>query len=53
MRQILLENGSKAWAFGYTQYVKADVSNVEECLSNKGETLPDRSPNPLLNTYRP
>ena len=40
MRQVVLENGSKERAFGYAQYVREDVSNVEEYLSNKGETVP-------------
>ena len=30
MGQVVLENGVKKWAFGYAQYVKADVINVEE-----------------------
>ena len=30
MRQVVLENGVKAWDFGFSQYVKASVINVED-----------------------
>ena len=53
MRQVVLENVSKAWDFGYAKYVKAAVRNVKEYLSKKGEALKDRAPTPLSNTYRP
>ena len=29
MRQVKLDNGSKAWAFSFSQYVVEDVKNVE------------------------
>ena len=32
MRQVELNNGVKAWAFGSSQYVQAAVKNVEEYL---------------------
>ena len=51
MRQFVLENESKAWSFGSAQYVKAVVSNVEEYISKKGETLPYWAPTPLLSMY--
>ena len=28
LREVVLENGSKAWDFGYKQYVKATVNNI-------------------------
>ena len=40
MSQIVLKNGAKAWNFGSEKQVKVDVSNVEEYLYKKGETIP-------------
>ena len=34
-RRFKLENGSKAWAFIYSQYVVEAVNNVEEYLARK------------------
>ena len=53
MRKVELENGTKCWAFGSTQYVKAAVQNVEECLKREGGALPARAPTPLSREYRP
>ena len=53
MSQIVLKNGAKAWNFGSEKYVKVDVSNVEEYLYKKGETLPYWAQNQFLNAYRP
>jgi len=30
MRRVTLENRPKAWAFGFPQYVKAAIKNVED-----------------------
>ncbi len=30
LREVTLENGSKAWAFGSCQYVPSAVQNVED-----------------------
>ena len=30
MRQVVLDNGTKAWAFGSLQYVQLAVHNVEQ-----------------------
>ena len=53
MRQVELENGTKCWAFGSAQYVKAAVQNVETHLKKSNKTLPARAPTPLSNGYRP
>ena len=53
LREITLENGVKAWAFGSTQYVQAAVRNVEEHLKKTGEKLPYKAPTPLSSNYRP
>ena len=53
MRQVELENGTKCWAFGSAQYVKAAVQNVETLLKKSNKTLPARAPTPLSNGYRP
>ena len=37
VREVLLDNGVKAWAFGSSQYVQAAVKNVEEYLERQGE----------------
>jgi hypothetical protein len=53
LREVTLENGVSAWAFGSTQYVQAAVRNVEEYLQKKGEKLVAKAPTPLSNGYRP
>ena len=53
LREITLENGVKAWAFGSTQYVQAAVRNVEEHLKKTGEKLPYKAPTPLSSNYCP
>jgi len=53
LREVTLENGVSAWAFGSTQYVQAAVRNVEEYLQKKGEKLVVKAPTPLSNGYRP
>ena len=53
LRQVKLENGTKAWAWGSSQYVQASVKNVEEFLHKTGEKLVSRAPFPLSNVYRP
>ena len=35
LREVTLDTGIKAWAFGYTQYVKDAVKNVEDYLRQK------------------
>lgn len=53
LRRVVLENGSKAWAFGSSQYVQNAVKNVEEYLKGCGESLPARASSPISNNYRP
>ena len=65
LREVELETGVKAWAFGSHQYVQAAVNNVVEHLSkkslgmpkanqaSKGHRLPHKAPNPLSTDYRP
>ena len=43
----------KAWAFGYVQYVKADVNNVGKYFWNKFEVFPSRAMTSLSNRYHP
>jgi hypothetical protein len=49
MRQVMLDNGTRCWAFGSAQ--KTAVLNVKEYLAKKGKTLPARVKTPLANGY--
>jgi len=53
LREVTLENGNKAWAFGSCQYVQSAVKNVEDHLAKAGEKLPFKAPTPLSSGYRP
>jgi hypothetical protein len=53
LRQVTLENGNRAWAFGSCQYVQTAVRNVEDHLAKSGEKLPYKAPTPLSSGYRP
>ena len=53
LREVTLENGVRAWAFGSCQYVQTAVRNVEDHLAKSGEKLPYKAPTPLLSGYRP
>jgi hypothetical protein len=53
LREITLENGVRAWAFGSCQYVQSAVRNVEEHLMKAGKRLSYKAPTPLSNGYRP
>ena len=35
LREVVLENGAKAWAFGSKQYVEAAVNNVVDYLAKQ------------------
>ena len=52
LRQVILDNGKKSWAWGSSQYAQYAVKNVEEYLQNNGEKLVTRVPCPLSNEYR-
>ena len=53
LRQVVLDNGQKAWAFGSKQYVEAAVNNVVEYLKKRNQKLPYKAPNPLSCSYQP
>jgi Reverse transcriptase (RNA-dependent DNA polymerase) len=53
LRQVQLENGVFAWAYGSSQYVQAAVKNVEQYLAIHNLSLPLRAKTPLPTTYRP
>ena len=53
MREVTLENGTKAWSFSSSQYVQAAVQNVEEYLKEKVKKFPFRAETPLGSNYRP
>jgi len=44
LREVTLENGIMAWAFGCCQYVQSAVRNVEDHLAKAGEKLPYKAP---------
>ena len=56
MREVVLDNGVKAWAFGSSQYVHAAVKNVEDYLAKQPKpqryTMPSKAETPLRTTYR-
>ena len=47
MREVALDDGTLAWAFGSAQYVKAAVKNVETFIAKEGRSLPARATTPL------
>jgi hypothetical protein len=53
---VELDNGVKAWALSSSQYVRAAVQNVEDCIA-KDETkrwkLSNKAETPLCTSYRP
>ena len=51
MREVTLENGVKAWAFGSSQYVHAAVKNVEAHLERSNEKLPNKTDTPIQTSY--
>ena len=51
VRQVVLENGAKAWGFGSAQYVKDAVRNVETYVKKRGEVLPAKASTPLSSAY--
>jgi hypothetical protein len=53
LREVELENGNNAWAFGLSQYVQAAVANVEQHLQQRNLMLPTRVNAPLQTGYRP
>ena len=53
MRQVVLENGARAWAFSSSQYVQEAVRNVEVYLNARKEKLATKAGSPISNNYRP
>ena len=53
MREVKLDDGMLAWAFGSAQYVKVAVNNVEVYLSKRGRLLPAKAKTPLPSGYCP
>jgi hypothetical protein len=53
MRQVDIDGGTTAWAWGSAQYVKAAVANVETYLKKRGKCLKARVSNSLPRDYRP
>lgn len=56
LREVMLENGAKAWAYSASQYVQAAVKNVEDWLAkeeNKHWHMPKRAETPMQTSYRP
>ena len=53
MRQVKLDNGSKAWAFSSSQYVVEAVKTVEAYLARKEKKLNDKAGAPISDRYRP
>ena len=53
LRQVVLDNGVKAWAFDSTQYVRAAVDNVKEYLSKKRMEPLRKCKAPFMSKYRP
>ena len=53
MREVQLDDGTMAWAFGSAQYVKAAVKNVETYIAKEGRTLPAKATTPMPSGYRP
>ena len=53
LREVVLESGEKAWAFGSSQYVQAAVKNVEQYLEKSGKSLKPKAIDVLPKGYRP
>jgi hypothetical protein len=53
LRQVVLENGTKAWAFGSSQYVQASVANVKQYLALKNLPPLRKEKAPMRSKYRP
>jgi hypothetical protein len=53
MREVVLENGVKAWGISSSQYVQSAVKNVEKYLEAQGKKLPAKAETPIQTSYRP
>jgi hypothetical protein len=52
-REVELENGVLAWAISASQYIQAEVKNVEFQLSKTNLKLPSKVDTPIQLSYRP
>lgn len=50
--KVTLDNGVDDWVLSSSQYVKAIVQNVEDCLMKLVKKLPGRTETPLRADYR-
>jgi hypothetical protein len=53
LRKVLLDDGTMAWAFGSSQYVRASVDNVKQYMSLKGMGELRGRKAPMMSKYRP
>ena len=53
MREVVLENISKAQDFGSNQYVEDAVNNVVDYFAKKIQNLVAKAPTPLSSGYHP
>ena len=53
MREVTLENGTKAWLFSSFQYVQTPVQNHEKYLKKKVKKFPPCAVTPIGSNYRP
>ena len=53
LRELALENGAKAWAFGSKHYSEAAVNNVVDQLAKRSQKMVAKAPTPLSSGYRP
>ena len=53
LREVVLENGAKAWYFDSKQYVEASVNNVVDYLEKQSQKLVAKAPTTLSSGYRP
>jgi hypothetical protein len=54
MRQVVMENGAKAWSFSSSQYVQEAVNNVLKYLTARGKKFPSKAPGAAIkNDYIP
>ena len=53
LRQVEIDQGTRAWAFSSTQYVQSAVKNVEEYLAKRGKSLTPKASDVIPKGYRP
>ena len=53
LSNMLLEGNNSCWTISTEHYVKAEVTNVEECLDINGRMLPPKCVTPLSRKYPP